>query len=127
MSKQKNTLDKILDYELRPWLPQNSLDDVFAAKFRSSNEYTPKQPACYGAQCMPGLPLRGSHIEYIMYGVGHLQNTTRRQYFSTMAKRMLSENDIRIVNMFNFQLPSKLDLDVPGNWPNGTFKMTLSN
>src|SRR5690554_5632515 len=43
MSKQKNTLDKILDYELRPWLPQNSLDDVFAAKFRSLNEYTPKQ------------------------------------------------------------------------------------
>jgi len=44
MSKQNNTLDKILDYELRPWLPQNSLDDVFASKFRSLKEYTPKQP-----------------------------------------------------------------------------------
>lgn len=47
MSKQINTLDKILDYELRPWLPQNSLDDVFAAKFRSLNEYTPKQPLLF--------------------------------------------------------------------------------
>ncbi|WP_452222716.1 DUF6617 family protein [Lacinutrix chionoecetis] len=44
MSKQNNTLDRILDYELRPWLPQNSLDDVFASKFRSLKEYTPKQP-----------------------------------------------------------------------------------
>lgn len=43
MSKQNNTLDKILDYELRPWLTQNSLDDVFASKFRSLKEYTPKQ------------------------------------------------------------------------------------
>ncbi|MDO6743854.1 hypothetical protein Q4553_04655 [Tenacibaculum soleae] len=43
MSKQNNNLDKILDYELRPWLPQNSLDDVFASKFRSLKEYTPKQ------------------------------------------------------------------------------------
>src|SRR5690606_23494571 len=44
MSKQNNTLDKILDYELRPWLAQNSMDDVFAAKFRSLKEYTPQQP-----------------------------------------------------------------------------------
>lgn len=44
MSKQNNTLDKILDYELRPWLTQNSMDDVFASKFRSLKEYTPQQP-----------------------------------------------------------------------------------
>lgn len=44
MSKQNNTLDKILDYELRPWLAQNSMDDVFASKFRSLKEYTPQQP-----------------------------------------------------------------------------------
>lgn len=44
MSKQKNTLDKILDYELRPWLPQNRLDDVFASKFRSLKEYKSQQP-----------------------------------------------------------------------------------
>lgn len=44
MSKQNNTLDKILDYELRPWLTQNSMDDVFASKYRSLKEYTPQQP-----------------------------------------------------------------------------------
>jgi len=44
MSKQNNTLDKILDYELRPWLAQNSMDDEFASKFRSLKEYTPQQP-----------------------------------------------------------------------------------
>ncbi|WP_066219522.1 hypothetical protein [Formosa haliotis] len=44
MSKQNNTLDKILDYELRPWLAQNSMDDVFASKFRGLKEYTPQQP-----------------------------------------------------------------------------------
>ncbi|MBR9831352.1 hypothetical protein GYB57_04320 [bacterium] len=44
MSKQNNILDKILDFEFRPWLPQNSLDDVFASKFRSLQEYTPQQP-----------------------------------------------------------------------------------
>lgn len=44
MSKQINTLDKILDYELRPWLPQNSLDDVFATKNRKLKEYIPQQP-----------------------------------------------------------------------------------
>lgn len=43
MSKQNNTLDKILDYELRPWLAQNSMDDVFASKFRSLKEYIPQQ------------------------------------------------------------------------------------
>ncbi|WP_417620057.1 DUF6617 family protein [Oceanihabitans sediminis] len=44
MSNQNNTLDKILHYELRPWLPQNSMDDVFASKFRSLKEYTPQLP-----------------------------------------------------------------------------------
>lgn len=44
MSNQKNTLDKILDFELRPWLPQNSMDDVFASKFRSLKEYSSQQP-----------------------------------------------------------------------------------
>lgn len=43
MSKQNNTLDKILDFELRPWLTQNSNDDVFASKFRSLKEYTSQQ------------------------------------------------------------------------------------
>ena len=44
MSKQSNILDKILDYELRPWLTQNSMDEVFASKYRSLKEYTPQQP-----------------------------------------------------------------------------------
>lgn len=44
MNKHSSTLDKILNFELRPWLPQNSLDDVFASKFRSLKEYTPQQP-----------------------------------------------------------------------------------
>mgnify|MGYP005819954657 CR=1 FL=1 len=44
MSKQQYTLDKILDHELRPWLPQNSMDEVYASKFRSLKEYKPKQP-----------------------------------------------------------------------------------
>jgi len=43
MSKQNTTLDKILDFELRPWLPQNSMDDIFASKFRSLKMYVPQQ------------------------------------------------------------------------------------
>lgn len=44
MSKQNSTFDKILNYELRPWLTQNSLDEVFASKNRKLKEYIPKQP-----------------------------------------------------------------------------------
>lgn len=43
MSRQIKTLDKILDHELRPWLPQNSMDEVFASKFRNLKEYVSKQ------------------------------------------------------------------------------------
>lgn len=47
MSNEIKILDSILNRELRPWLPQHSLDDVFATKFRNTKEYVPEQALQY--------------------------------------------------------------------------------
>lgn len=47
MKKQPNILNDILNKGLRPWLSKNSLDEMYAAKFRSLKEYTSEQPLQY--------------------------------------------------------------------------------
>lgn len=47
MKKQSNILNDILNKELRPWLNQNSNDEVFASKFRSLKKYNSEHQLQY--------------------------------------------------------------------------------
>lgn len=47
MKNQTKILDDILNKGLRPWLPQNSFDEKYAAKFRGLKEYESEIPLQY--------------------------------------------------------------------------------